>query len=252
MPGKVYTLNVRCLLVGLTILAPLAFPLHLAARQTLWVGGRVGTLGVGADLAVVLNDAIALRGGAGLLDVNADLTSVSGLADRRTGVLTLPRSVYTLGVEMETAGIRLGGGMMYKSEDPFYTIRLQEEASIDIGMGSYMHPEVTRLRATVHSDPWAPYALIGFGRQRGAGLRFFLDLGVVLLDRSRIELSADGEKSVLETDSFRDDLRAETLEVRADIGDWVNYWPILSLGIRYGIGGSDRRFRENRRFSEYD
>lgn len=45
---------------------------------------------------------------------------------------------------------------------------------------------------------------------------------------------------------FRDNLRAEQRSVREDMGDLVNYWPILNLGIRYGVGGDDRRRRGGR------
>ncbi len=225
---------------------PVALSLPAALRaqpQSLWLGGRVGTLGVGADVSLALNDFFVLRGGAGLLDVRADLTSVSGLADNRTGILALPKAIYTVGADLEIGNFRIGGGMMHKSEDPWYAITLRDEARITIGERSYAHPQVTRVKATLRSEPWAPYALVGFGQHRASGLGLFLDVGVVFLDRSRLSISANGEGSVLRSRSFRDDLRAETASVRDELGDLVNYWPILNLGIRYGIGGDHRRGR---------
>ncbi len=222
----------------------LSLPATLSAQaQSLWLGGRVGTLGAGADVSLALNDFLVLRGGAGLLDVEADLTSVSGLADNRTGILALPRAIYTIGADLEIGNFRIGGGMMHKSEDPWYAITLRDEARISIGERSYAHPQVTRVKATLRSDPWAPYALVGFGQHRSSGLGLFLDVGVVFLDRSHLSISASGEGSVLRSRSFREDLRAETASVRDELGDLVNYWPILNLGIRYGIGGDHRRGR---------
>lgn len=212
-----------------------------AAAQSVWIGGRVGTLGVGADISVAASDWFILRGGAGLLDVETDLTTVSGLADNRNGILALPKPFYTVGADIEVGNFRIGGGMLYKSEDPHYAIRLGDGASIAIGEGTYTEPEVTQITATLLSDAWAPYALVGFGQHTSSGLGLFLDIGVAFLDHPKLQMSAAGDASVLHTRGFREDLRAEQRSVRGDMGDLVNFWPILSLGVRYRINGHDRR-----------
>ena len=233
---------------SLLILAVLSLAAAAPARamQGVAIGGRAGTLGVGAEVAFLLNDWIALRGGAGLLGVDADLTSVSGLEENRTGTLALPKSIYTFGADLEVGNFRIGGGMLYKERDPAYAIRLGEGAEIDIGEGTYTEPEVTKLTTTLVSEAWAPYVLIGFGQHTSWGLGLFLDVGVAFLDRPVLEMSATGERSVLTSRSFRDDLRAEQQSVRKDAGDLVNYWPILNLGLQFGVGGRDRRSRDRR------
>ena len=217
-----------------------------ATAQSVWLGGRAGTFGAGFDVSVAANDWFVLRGGTGGHGANTDLTSVARLADNRTGTLNFPNMIYTIGADIEMGNFRIGGGMLYKNEDPYYAITLGDSATIDIGEGSYTEPEVTRLTATLRSEPWAPYVLVGFGQHASSGLGLFLDVGVAFLDRPELSMSAAGDPSVLRSRGFRDDLRAEQRSVRDDIGDLVNFWPILKLGIRYGIGGDDRRRRGRR------
>lgn len=221
-----------------------------ATAQSVWIGGRAGTFGAGFDVSVAANDWFILRAGTGGHGAYADLTSVSGLAENRTGILTFPNRIYTLGADIEVGNFRIGGGMLYKDQDPYYAIKLGDGAKIDIGEGTYTEPEVTRLTTTLHSEPWAPYVLVGFGQHTSSGLGLFLDAGVAFLDQPRLSMSARGDASVLRSRQFRDDLRAEQRDVRDDVGDLVRFWPILNLGVRYGIGGrdrDDRRDRERRR-----
>lgn len=224
----------------LFLAALLATTTSSVTAQSVWVGGRAGTLGVGVDISIAANDWLTLRGSTGGLGVDADLTSVSGLADNRTGVLTLPKTIHTIGADIEIGNFRIGGGMLYKDQDPYYAIRLGDGANIDIGEGTYTEPEVTRLTTTLHSEPWAPYVLVGFGQHTSRGLSLFLDAGVAFLDQPRLSMSARGDASTLRSRNFRDDLRAEQRSVRNDMGDLVKYWPILNLGLRYGFGGHDR------------
>ncbi|MCY4398058.1 MAG: hypothetical protein OXE96_01760 [Gemmatimonadetes bacterium] len=232
----------RSLLILAVLSLAVAAPVQ--AMQGLAIGGRAGTLGVGAEAAFLLNDWLALRGGAGLLGVDADLTSVSRLAENRTGTLALPKSIYTFGADINVGNFRIGGGMLYKERDPAYAIRLGDGAEIEIGDGTYTEPDVTTLTTTLVSEAWAPFVLIGFGQNTSRGLGLFLDVGVAFLDHPALEMSATGRRSVLTSRSFRDDLRAEQQSVREDAGDLVNYWPILNLGLRFAVGGRDRRSRE--------
>lgn len=230
----------------LAITALLATTTTSAAAQSVWLGGRAGTFGVGFDVSVAANDWFVLRGGTGGHGAYTDLTSVSRLDDNRTGTLQFPKMIYTIGADIEMGNFRIGGGMLYKNEDPYYAIRLGDGATIDIGGGSYTEPEVTQLTTTLHSEPWAPYVLLGFGQHNASGLGLFLDVGVAFLDHPELSMSASGDPSVLRSRGFRDDLRAEQRSVRDDMGDLVNFWPIFNLGIRYGIGGDDRRHRGRR------
>ena len=211
------------------------------AAQSFWVGGRAGTLGLGADLSLAATDWLVFRGSAGLLPLDAEVQR----ADHRTMVLELPRALYTIGADLEIGNFRIGGGMLYKQEDPLYAVTLGEGARLELGEGAYAPPELTRLTTTLTSEPWAPYALLGFGQHNAGGLGLFLDVGVVFLDGPDLSMSAEGDGDVLRSRAFQADLEAERHRVRGELGDLVSYWPILNLGVRYGFGG-DRRDRWTR------
>lgn len=214
-------------------------PVH--ALQDLTIGARTGTLGHGAEIVLIANDVFSLRAGAGLVGIDADITNVSGLADNRTGTLAVPRSVYTLGGDLAVGNFRIGGGVLYKKRDPVYAVTFGDGAEIDIGNGTYTAPEVTRLSTTLVSESWAPYVLVGLGQHVGRGVGLFLDAGVAFLDEPELAMSATGDGRVLASRRFRRDLRAEEDEMRSDVGDLVNYWPILSVGVQFGFGEGRRR-----------
>ena len=171
------------LLTPLAIAAATAIlPSPAHALQDLTIGARTGTLGHGAELVLITSEVFSLRAGAGLIGFDADITSVSGLADNRTGTLAVPRSVYTLGADLAVGNFRLGGGVLYKKRDPVYAITYADGAEIDIGNSTYTAPEVTRLSTTLVSESWAPYVLVGLGQHVGRGIGLFLDAGVAFLD----------------------------------------------------------------------
>ncbi len=237
-------MNGRAILVaslGVVTVAAGMSPRPLGAMQDIAIAGRAGTLGLGAEVVLIANDWISLRGGAGLVGFDADITSVSGLEDNRTGTLAVPKSVYTFGADIAMGNFRIGGGMLYKEHDPTYAITLGSGAEIDIGANTYTEPEVTQLTTTLVSEPWAPYLLLGFGQHTTRGVGIFLDVGVAFLDSSDLRMSATGDRAVLDSRRFREDLRAEERSALEDAGDLKNYWPILNLGLQFAVGGRGRR-----------
>lgn len=225
-------------------LLPLALTLALTAAATpalamqeIMVGGRAGTLGIGPEVAVRLNDQVTLRGGAGLLRFDMNLTGRFGLADERTAKLTFPKAFYTLGGDIRLAGMRVGAGMLFKSKDPVYKVTLDEGASIDIGDGEYKEPEVTTLSTTLSSGDSAPYLLLEFGSTSASGLSITADIGVVRLSGAELTMAATGDEELLESNEFRLNLALEEKEKRDDFGNFVNYWPIISVSVRYGLSG---------------
>ncbi len=210
------------------------------AAQGFAVGARAGTLGLGPEVAVLVSDAVTLRAAAGVQGFSANVTSVSGLAPGRRGILSVPRSVYTFGADFAVLNLRIGAGMMYKKDDPSYAIRLDEGATIDIGDGEYAESEVSVLTTSLRAESWAPYAILGLGQHSSDGFGLFVDLGVAFLDRSALHMSASGDSAVINSPAFGADLRAEEASVTEDAGDLLGFWPILSVGVRFGLGSRRR------------
>lgn len=225
------------LVLALTLTA--ASPPALA-MQGIMVGARAGTLGIGPEAAIALNDQVTLRGGAGLLGFDMNLTGRFGLADERTAKLTFPKAFYTIGADFQLTSLRVGAGILFKSKDPTYLVTLDSGASIDIGEGKYTEPQVKTLTTTLTSGDRAPYLLLGFGSQSTSGLSITADIGVARLADAELNMVATGDEQLLKSNEFVLNLALEEKETRDDFGSFVNYWPVISVSVRYGLSGAGR------------
>ena len=207
----------------------------LALQGHVSVGGRLGTLGVGADVAMALNERVAVRGGAGFLGFNVDVTEWSNLASNRTAELSLPNALFSVGAEFSFGVLRAGAGLLIRSGEPGHEITYGSGASIDIGGGYYRQPDVRTLTTTLVSGSVAPYALLGFAPNLSRRISLLVDLGAAFPLGAGLEMSATGDPEVLGSPGFRADLEAERREAEADAGGFLNYWPIISIGLRYGL-----------------
>ena len=212
-------------------------PAH-AFQGDVSLGVRAGTLGFGAEVVKPLDDRVAVRAGAGFLGFDLDLTGRFGLAGNRTAELSLPTGLLSLGVEFSFASgrLRAGGGMVMRSNDPVHVIRYESGASIRIGEGGYRYPEVLTVTTTLTSGTAAPYLLVGLGSNSARGLGLVLDLGAVLNVAPRFDMAATGDPAVMSSPGFRTDLEAERLQAEGDASFFVNVWPVVSIGLRYGLG----------------
>ena len=207
----------------------------LAIQGNVSVGGRLGTLGMGMDVAMAVNERVAVRGGAGLLGFNVDVTEWSNLASDRTAELSLPNALLAVGAELSFSVLRAGAGLLIRSGEPAYEITYGSGASIDIGGGYYRQPDIRTLTTTLVSRSVAPYALLGFASGLSPRISLLVDLGAAFPLGAGFEMSATGDPEVLGSPGFRADLEAERREAEEDAGGFLNYWPIISIGLRYGL-----------------
>ncbi|MYH51233.1 MAG: hypothetical protein F4151_17360 [Gammaproteobacteria bacterium] len=206
-----------------------------ALQENITLGAHLGTLGMGADVGVAVNETFGLRGGGGFYGFGLDLTGRFGLADNRTAELSLPSAMFTIGAEVSSGALRAGAGLLIRAGDPVYEITYGNGASIDIGGGYYTQPEVRALATTLVAGSITPYALLGYGSRRSRGLGFVVDAGGAFPLDAGFEMSATGDPAVLGSARFRTDLETERLEAEDDAGGWLSFWPIISIGLRYGL-----------------
>jgi hypothetical protein len=201
-----------------------------AVGQAIGIGARAGTLGLGGEVAVGLTDRIVLRGGMGLVPFEPNAT----LGDIDV-TLALP-DWYNAGVDLYLTGaMRLGGGILFKSDDP--SLSGDFTAPQRIGTRTYTPSEIGTLVGVFDSSDRVPYALIGFGRHTASGFGLFLDLGVGFLGEPDIRLDARGGSLDPNSNAqFRQALDDEAAEFEADVGTYLKLWPILSIGVRLGLG----------------
>lgn len=226
----------RCVVLVILLMSlPASGQPVLALQGNISVGGRVGTLGMGAEVTVALNERMAIRGGVGFLGFEVDVTERSNLASNRTAELSLPGALYTVGAGRSFGVLTAEAGLLMRSGDPAYEITYGSGASIDIGRGYYGEPDVSMLTTTLVSGSIAPYALVGFAPNLSRGIALLVDLGAAFPLDAGFEMSATGDPAVLNSSGFRADLETERREAEDDAGVFLNYWPIISIGLRFGL-----------------
>ncbi len=224
-------------LLAVAVAALVVLPGALDA-QGIGFAGRAGTLGIGAEGALGLSDALVIRGGLGLMPLEL---KNPGFWEPGTDVdltLKLPKTWYNLGADLYLgSGFRIGAGMLFKPDDPTLTGSLTGSASIEIGGTTYTASDVAEVVGTLEAKSSAPYALIGFGKHTSSGIGLFLDLGVALLGDPEVSLEAtSGNQAIINSADFQSRLRAEEQNIEDEVGTYLRYWPIINIGIRFGIG----------------
>lgn len=203
------------------------------------IAGRAGTLGIGAEAALGLGPKLALRGGLGLMPIERDASSFWDVGNDVDVTIKLPEKWYNVGLDLYLGGgFRIGGGMLFKPDDPTVTGTLTTTGSIEIGGQTYTGTEVANVVGSIDSKSQAPYAIIGFGRHTKSGIGLFLDLGMAYLGDSPVTLTASGNPTVTNSPEFKTRLAQEQQNLEDDLPTWARkYWPILNAGIKFGIGG---------------
>lgn len=221
----------KSLALGLAV--ALALPSTVAAQTGFGVGAKAGSIGIGAEGAVAFGSMIAIRGGAALFPVNFDGT-FSGIELE----VDLPDTYFNLGVDFYpgASSFRLSGGLLVKPDDP--TLQGSFSEPQEIGGRTYTPEQIGTLVGEIDSGTTAPFVAIGFGRHTRTGLGFFADLGVAFLKEPSLTLRQEGGTlSGAEQAEFDQRLEAERQDMEDDLGTYLEFYPIVQLGLRIGVGG---------------
>lgn len=214
----------------LSLSACVAVP-GLAAGQGVGVAARVGTLGLGGEAAVGFADRVVIRGGFGYALVEPTATF-----DDLDVTLDLP-NLYNVGLDFYLNGaFRLGGGILFRSRDP--KVAATFDTPQDIGGTSFTPQELGTLTGVIASRDPAPYVLLGFGKHTDPRIGLFVDLGVAFLGDPTVSLGASGGTLSDQSDPLRSALDREAESFENDMRTYLRIWPILSLGLRVGLGRS--------------
>ena len=208
-------------LAGLLALAPAGL-----AAQGLSVGAKIGTVGVGGEAALGLTPNLTIRGGIGFMpfDFESDIEDIDYSVEP-------PGMFMTAGVDLKLVGpLRLMGGFLYRSEG----IAFAADVSGSTEVGDETFTSNGTLEGLVDSSTLSPYLGIGIGHAPGSGVGVFLDMAVAFTGDPTLELSATGPIS--QEPGFAAELERERSRAEEDLGQYYRYWPILSFGIRFGIG----------------
>ncbi len=214
---------------GLLLCAPLSAQTRTVSHHgaDASIGVRFGTLGLGGEVAKLINPHIGLRVGANFLshsitrtesditfDATLKLKGVSGLVDLfpgSRGSFHLTGGIMTNPMEITAVGVPTSGGS--------YTIN-----NVD-----YTAAQVGTLTASGKWPKTSPYAGFGFGSpaSNGGGLKFVFDLGAVIA-KPTILLAATGTAPGLQAN-----VAAQQVKTQADVEKYAKVYPVISFGLVY-------------------
>ncbi|HEX9691305.1 MAG TPA: hypothetical protein VGA22_04325 [Gemmatimonadales bacterium] len=217
----------RSVLVSALLVGAIGSAAH---AQSVGVGVKLGTLGIGGDLGVQLHQRIGVRGGIGFTPYTPAFTisEIKYTVDLPSPQITGMLDLFLVGP------LRLTGGILVSTPDVIVNADLTGSTTqADVGGQTFTGSDVGVLTGVIINKDLAPYAGIGIGRVGGKGFGFFMDIGVAFQGKPTVDLSASG--GTLAGDPiFTAALDAEEGLV-ADAVDLVKYWPVVQLGFRYGF-----------------
>lgn len=201
------------------------------ANAQFGVAVRGGTLGAGVDAAYGFGK-FAVRAGGGFFPVDPE-----GTISEVDYTVKLPGPIITVGLDYNLVGpLRLTAGILFGAQETELLADYtgSSSGSITIGDNEYTAAEIGRLTGVFETSSAAPYVGLGLGRQFTPGIGLVLDLGVAFLGDPSLRLTANGSAAGNQT--LQQDLNTEAAEVMDELEKYTRLYPILSLGLKFGIG----------------
>ncbi|MDT8367754.1 MAG: hypothetical protein RQ745_01000 [Longimicrobiales bacterium] len=203
------------------LLAPIAASAQIALLP------KVGSTGLGGDIAIALTDRVSVRGGIGTIPIEFEGVEIDGLKYD----ITTPDLFTTVGLDLRVAGpLRLIGGLLFRSGD--FEYETFSTGTIEIGNQTFT--ETGRLFGKWKNNTTSPYVGIGLGSTTGSGLGLFLDAGVAFTGDPEITAEVDG--NLANVPGVLAEVERERQNINDDIPGYAEYWPFVQIGFRLGIG----------------
>ncbi|MGD2068882.1 MAG: hypothetical protein PVI57_09450, partial [Gemmatimonadota bacterium] len=146
-----------------------------AASGQVSIMPKLGTPGVGADLAVAAGEWVVLRAGAATIPYEPGFT----LGDIDWSVDFPVNVVGSFDLHPFGSRFRLSAGAFYLADDLFFTGDFQ--GSVEIGDDTWTETEVGKLQGVVAYEELSPFVSLGFGRAAGRGAGMFLEVGAAFI-----------------------------------------------------------------------
>ena len=213
--------------------AALAAAPSAVAAQGIGVGAKIGTLGYGVDGALALSDMLTLRAGIAISPEELPFADMipSDDIDGLDYTLLVPTTTLQAGVDLHILGpIKLLGGVVYRSEN----LRARADVSGSYEIGNSTYTETGTVTAELEQGSLIPYAGIGFGRLARTGFGIYVDLAIAYAGEADVVMSASD--NLEQIPGFVSDLQVEADQFADDAGIIKNLYPVLQIGLRFGLG----------------
>ena len=203
-------------------------------RHPLGVGitARVGTLGIGVDVAKSITPQFNGRLGFNFGNVNFNRTDSGINYDSQLKL----SSVQLFGdyYPFRSSGFRLTGGLVAQNNRFSVTSKPNNNGSYTIDGTQYQASNVGTLSGEYkYGNSIAPYLGIGIGKSANEGLGFNADLGVMFTGSPQVTLNASN--LAFNTNPItRNQLDNQVRQTENDLRGF-NVYPVLSVGLSYGF-----------------
>ena len=202
------------------------------------VGVKIGTLGLGVEGTLKLNDNFNLRGGgnfasidlSGLVEGDDEDGDGAGDAEEVDLELDLQTFAALLDWHVWDGGFRLTVGGMVNNNEVSISADLNEK--VEVGDSEY---SVDSFNGTVDFSQIVPYLGIGYGNavDEAGRLTFAFDLGVMLQGNPEVELTATASDPGLQA-ALNADLAVEAQDIEDDV-EGISLYPVVSIGLAYSF-----------------
>lgn len=198
------------------------------AWSDVFIGPRIGTLGVGGEVGVTFTDFVKLRGVVQGFAMNLDDKDVGGVEyDFGMDLLTAGAILdfHPLGISPIGGSFRVSAGVFYNGNS--FDLTSRPSSAVNIGGTSYTPDQIGELKADVEFNPIAPYVGLGWGTSPGLlPIDFTVDLGVLYQGSPSVDLSSSRDQISAA------DLKREERDMEDDLSSWT-WYPVIMLGVAF-------------------
>jgi hypothetical protein len=205
-----------------------------SAKQPAGIGisARVGTLGLGVDVAKSITPQFNGRLGFNFGSTNLNRTDSGINYDSQLNL----SSVQLFGdyYPFTSSSFRVTGGLVAQNNKFSVTSKPNASGAYTIDGNSYQASAVGTLNGEYkYSNSIAPYIGIGIGKSTNEGLNFNADLGVMFTGSPKVTLNASNPV-FNNNPTTRTQLDNQVRQTENDLKSF-NVYPVLSVGISYGF-----------------
>lgn len=219
----------------MTSIRPLIFIAALASAgsaHAVGIGAKVGTTGVGADVAFGLVPTLSARIGYSYLSFSTTIDDTDITYDAKPKL-----SNGNLFLDWSPLGpFRITGGLIL-NDNKINVTGTPSGGTYNIGGTVYPASAIGSLTGTIKSgNQAAPYLGIGYGNVAGAGVNFYFDLGVMFQGSPKASLTATCGSSLSAAQCSQ--LQTNVVAEQADLQNSVTrfkYYPVASIGVTIGF-----------------
>ncbi|MFY9258975.1 MAG: hypothetical protein WAO71_00545 [Gallionella sp.] len=209
------------------ILMALALSSTVVYADEMAVAGKVGTLGVGAELSMPIADGITGRVGLNMFSYGVNTTRSTVNYDMKLQLQTI--SALADWYPMD-GGFRTSAGLFYNNNKATFNALPAAGGSFVInGNTTYNTGNVTSLQGSMTFNSLAPYIGIGWGNPvaKDKGWGFVADIGLLYQGTPKASLTATGTALGL-----ANDVALEQAKLQSALNSFT-WYPVAMLGLSY-------------------